>query len=173
MIKAQTTKYIGIKKFYFDRILKGIITIGNLIYSNKIILDFGCGEKRLEFLLKRKIHNYDIKPEYSEIKDYLSLNFDIIIINHVLMYFTKTEIKNFFEEILKKNPNCEFIIGIGKQNFLSKILKNLTFNFKAHEGTMSNYSDQLEVIKKYLYIMKKKNICFMTDIFYAKFNETN
>ena len=39
------------------------------------------------------------------------------------MYFTKTEVDHFFEEILKKNPNCEFIIGIGKQNFLSKILK--------------------------------------------------
>ena len=172
-MRPQTTKYTGIKRLYFDRILKGVITIGNLISSNKLILDFGCGEKRLEFLLKRKIYNYDINPEYSEIKDYLSLNFDVIVINHVLMYFSKKEIEFLFEEIFKKNPNCEFIIGIGKQNFLSKILKNLTFNFKAHEGTISNYTEQLELIDKYLYIIKKKNIFFMTDLFYAKFNNLN
>ncbi len=171
MTKAQTTKYTGVKKFYFDRVLKDIIIIGNLIYSRKKILDFGCGEKRLEFLLKRKIYNYDINPDYSEIKNYLSINFDLIVINHVLMYFTKTEVEHFFEEILKKNTNCEFIIGIGKQNLLSKILKNLTFNFKAHEGTILNYSEQLDIINRYLDIIRKKNVFFMTDIFYAKFRK--
>lgn len=173
MTKAQTTKYTGVKKFYFDRVLKGIIIIGNLISSSKTILDFGCGEKRLEFLLKRKIYNYDVNPDYSEIKNYLSINFDLIVINHVLMYFTKTEVEHFFKEILKKNPNCEFVIGIGKQNFLSKILKNLSFNFNAHEGTILNYSEQLDIINKNLNIIRKKNIFFITDLFYAKFKKIN
>ena len=32
----------------------------------------------------------------------------------------------------------------------SKIAKILTFNFTAHDGTVSNYNDQIKVIKKHL-----------------------
>ena len=45
---TQVTKYKGLKKIYFDKIIKEIITIGNLQSTNSIILDYGCGEKRLE-----------------------------------------------------------------------------------------------------------------------------
>ena len=45
---TQVTKYKGLKKIYFDKIIKEIIKIGNLQSTNSIILDYGCGEKRLE-----------------------------------------------------------------------------------------------------------------------------
>ena len=51
---TQATKYKGFKKFYFDKILKEIIKIGNLELTNFKILDYGCGEKRLEQNLKKK-----------------------------------------------------------------------------------------------------------------------
>ncbi len=45
---TQVTKYKGFKKIYFDKIINEIIKIGNLQSTNSIILDYGCGEKRLE-----------------------------------------------------------------------------------------------------------------------------
>ena len=85
------------------------------------------------------------------------------------MYLTQDEIKELFQKIYKKNPKCEFLIGIGKQNFLSKLLKNITFNINAHVGTVSSYNEQLKIINENLKIIKKKNIYFMTDLIFAKF----
>ncbi len=70
----------------------------------------------------------------------------------------------------KKNPNCEFIFGIGKQNIISKIAKTLTLNFDAHKNTSLSYSEQIDLIRAKLNIIKiKKNIFFMTDIIHANF----
>ena len=168
MKKTQITNYKGLKKFYFDKIINDIILTGNLRHSNKKVLDFGCGEKRLQFKLKKKILNYDINSIYSDFEDYSGLEFDIIVINHVLMYLRKMKSKNYFRKSIK-NPKCEFLIGIGKQNFLSKLLKNITFNINAHVGTVSSYNEQLKIINENLKIIKKKNIYFMTDLIFAKF----
>ena len=50
---SQVTKYKGFSKFYFIKILEEIIKIGSLRNSKKKILDYGCGEKYLEKLLKK------------------------------------------------------------------------------------------------------------------------
>ena len=167
---TQATKYKGFKKFYFDKILKEIIKIDNLKLKNFKILDYGCGEKRLEQNLKKKILNYDINEKYTEISSFLDKNFDIMIINHVLMYMSRDEINKLFNEIYSVNSNCQFIIGIGKQNLFSKLAKNITLNFNAHSGTISSYNDQYKIIENKMEIIKeKRNICFMTDIFLTQF----
>lgn len=167
---TQVTKYKGFKKIYFDKIIKEIIKIGNLESTNFKILDYGCGEKRLEQNLKKKILNFDINQEYSEISSFLDKNFDIMIINHVLMYMSRDEINQLFNEIYSVNSNCQFIIGMGKQNLFSRFAKNITLNFSAHSGTISSYNDQYKIIENKMEIIKeKRNICFMTDIFLTQF----
>ena len=167
---TQVTKYKGFKKIYFDKIIKEITKIGNLQSTNSIILDYGCGEKRLEKNLNKKILNYDINEKYSEMSNFLDKDFDIIIINHVLMYMSVNEINSLFETIYSTNSNCQFIIGIGKQNLFSKLAKNITLNFNAHSGTISSYNDQYKIIENKMEIIKeKRNICFMTDIFLTQF----
>lgn len=171
---VQITEYKGIKKIYFIKILNEIIDIGNLYSDKKKILDYGCGEKQLEKILKKKIINYDINPKLTEIDSIKNSDFNVIILNHVLMYLDKREIISLFDQIKKINPNCEIIIGLGRQNFLSKVAKYITFNFKAHSGTITSYHDQLDIIlKKMLVINSKKNIFFMTDLFYLKFKLNN
>ena len=168
------TKYKGVQKIYFNKILYEIIKIANLKLTTKIILDYGCGEKQLEKLLNKKILNYDINPKYSEV-EYVGgvANFDIVVINHVLMYFTINEIKDFFYKLWKINANIELVVGIGKQNFLSNFLKYATFNKNAHANTKISYSDQVSFLKKNTQILEiKKNIFFMTDIFYCKLNNS-
>ena len=170
MNKTKTTNYSGISRIYFDKIITEIISLGELNLTKKKILDFGCGEKRLENILNRKVHNYDINPIYNEVDNLDSINFDIVVMNHVLMYLSKNDIEVLFNKFLSKNPNCEFLIGVGKQNYISLIAKSITFKFKAHEGTVSSYKEQLEAINNSMSIIKsKKNIFFMTDLFLCKF----
>ena len=166
---SKITSYKGISKFYFEKILEEIIKIGDLKNDNKKILDYGCGERELQKKLNKKIFNYDIRPEYSELENINNIDFDTIIINHVFMYLSEVEIDDLLTRIYQINPSCTFIIGIGKQNLLSKIAKNLTLNFNAHEGTLLSYNQQLELIKKRLEIVNLKNVYYMTDIIYAKF----
>jgi len=52
--------YTGIKKIYFNAILRSIVKIGEL--NNKKILDFGCGTQELKKFIKNKENyiGYDI-----------------------------------------------------------------------------------------------------------------
>ena len=89
------------------------------------------------------------------------------------MYFDINEIKNLFNTLLKINANIELVVGIGKQNFLSNLLKYITFNKNAHQYTKTSYYEQVLFLKKNTKILKqKKNIFFMTDIFYCKLNNS-
>lgn len=165
------TKYIGLQAIYFNKILLNIIKIGRLNFTNKKILDFGCGNKQLSKLLNKKILNYDSNPNYSDFISIDNLKFDIVVINHVLMYLSVKEIKNLFLKIYTINKNARLIVGVAKQNFLSIFLKILTLKFNAHKGTKSTYKQQIEFLKRnMIFIKKKKNILFMTDIFYLRFN---
>ena len=86
------------------------------------------------------------------------------------MYMSRDEINQLFNEIYSVNSNCQFIIGMGKQNLFSRFAKNITLNFNAHSGTISSYNDQYKIIENKMEIIKeKRNICFMTDIFLTQF----
>ena len=77
---SKITSYKGISKFYFEKILEEIIKIGDLKNNNKKILDYGCGERELQKKLNKKIFNYDIRPEYSELENINNIDFDTIIL---------------------------------------------------------------------------------------------
>ena len=47
-----TTDYSFPQKYYFISVAKNIIKIANLKNTNKIILDFGCGQKIFSKILK-------------------------------------------------------------------------------------------------------------------------
>ena len=164
--------YKGIPNIYFTSIISNIIKIGNLSEDNKIILDFGCGIKILSKKLpQKKIINYDINSNYTEHEDYKKLYFDIVVFNQVLMYMDKKEIVSTFENIKKINKNCEFIIGIGKGGLINKLAAAACLNFEPHKGTLSTYNEQVEIIKNQTKILQvKKNIFFLTDIYYTRFN---
>ena len=159
------------QKYYFVSVAKNIIKIADLENTNKIILDFGCGQKIFSKILKNnKIINYDIKPEYTECATYENLYFDIVIFNHVLMYIYPNEIGELLGKIKKINPNCEIILSMGKQNIISKIAMYLTFNFNYHDNIRASYEEQLEVLLKNAELINKKmNIFAMTDIYHFKF----
>ena len=116
--------------------------------------------------------NYDTNKSLSDKIDYKDLVFDIVIFNHVLMYMEDEEILSMFRNVKKMNAKCKFVIGIGKEGFVNKLAAILALNFKAHKGTKNNYKNQLNLIKSNMNIIDiKKNIFFMTDVFYTSFKD--
>ena len=167
-----TTNYNSFfQRVYFSSIINNIISFGELRDTNKIILDFGCGQKVLSKKLKGVIVlNSDIKPEYSDYETYSNLKFDIIVFNHVLMYLYPNQIESLMDEIKLISPKCKIIVGLGKQNFLSKVGKFITGNINAHIETRSSYNTEIEILSRKTKINKiKKNIFFMTDIYCGEF----
>ncbi len=73
-----TNHYTGVNKIYYDALISNIINIGNLKNKN-LILDYGCGEKRLEEKLNKKILNYDINPKYSDYESIDNLKYETVI----------------------------------------------------------------------------------------------
>lgn len=159
------------ENIYFNKIVNEIIKIGNLKKTNKTILDFGCGNKIFSQKLPySKILNYDINPNVTEIQDYKNYNFDIIILNHVLMHMNKKQINNLFYDLKNINSKMLFLIGMGRQNIFSKVGKFILGQHKAHDKSFVSYFDQLNLIKKNLEIIKKKNVLYLTDVFYCSFS---
>ena len=170
---SQTTKYNGLSSIYFNSIIEQIITIGDLNKKN-YILDYGCGEKRIQEKLNKKIYNYDINPLYSEIEydNLKNLRIETVILSHVLMYMTIKEIKKLFNQFYQLNNDMNFVLALGKQNLLSNILKYLTFNKDTHKGTLTSYDDQMSYIYNEFNIKKiKNNIFFMTDVISFSFKK--
>ena len=163
--------YNGISGIYFNSVISNVIKIGNLDNTKKIILDFGCGSKVLnKKLTKSTVLNYDIDPNWTEHNDYKHLSFDVVVFNHILMYMDKKEIVSTFENIKKINKNCEFIVGMGKGSLITKLAAFASLNFSAHTGTLTTQQEQIEILNDYTEILNvKKNIFFLTDIFYTKF----
>ena len=160
--------YNGLKKIYFQKIINEIINIASLRKTKKI-LDFGCGSKQLQKTLKKKIINYDKNKSISDYKDYKQLKFDVAVFNHVLMYMSESEINKTLRNLKIKNKQSKIVIGISRVNLISKIASFLTLSFFAHSNIVSKPSDQKKIIFKHLDLIRKKNIFFMTDIYYLKF----
>ena len=167
MSDYKTTKYRGITKFYFNKLIDEIILIGNL---NEIgdfkILDYGCGEKILSSKVKNVL-NYDINPHYNEIDDISKANFNVVVMNHVLMYMSIQDIEKVFKDFLKKK-NLKFIFGLGTNNIVVQTIAKIIYNKDAYKGTKSTFIDQENVINKFFKIIKKKNIYFATDLLLAE-----
>jgi len=167
-MKNITTNYEGVFSFYYKKIIKQIIKIGDLKKNTKI-LDFGCGTKQLEkHLLSNNVINYDIDRKYSEVENYNDLNYDIIVVNQVFMYMSMNEIENFLSKEKKKNINTKLVVAISKHNFLVKVLKKIFFQKKL-DYVKSTYDQQITTLNKFTYIKKVDTLFYNLKIYLLSF----
>ena len=155
-----TTPYKGLSKFYFEKIIDTIIIDGNLSKKNLNILDYGCGLKFLEKRLNKKIFNYDIDKNLTEIFKWNTRAYDIVVLNHVIMYMSENEFFNLLKKIKDKNKKCKIIIGLGRESMLNKFLAYLMLRFDHLKNTKMNYKKQIKLIFRNLKIIQKKKHIF-------------
>lgn len=168
------TEYKFPQKFYFERIIKRIcFHILNSNFNQPKIIDYGCGLSTLELFLNKydpsiSVEGYDIDQNLSKLSSPFLEPYDIWVINHVLMYMDANEIAALFERIKNLNKNASLIIGISRQNLISKLGAYL-LSPQAHDGTVSSPSIQKECIDQNLVIYSQERIFTMTDLFVCKF----
>jgi hypothetical protein len=161
------TTYTGLYKIYGRRRLKVISQLGRFHLNNdKVLLDFGCGNKELKnYVFSMQYNGFDIDPVLTTIKDWQSLKIHTFVANDVLCYFTRKELSELFK-ILKKHETIEqIIIGVAIQNNLSKFFKFLFGKKNAHDGTISNYPVQRIAITENFKIKKIKRIFWVSELY--------
>lgn len=171
LYKKIYSEKFSIYGIYFKSIFFSIFSILNKIKDKKTILDFGCGEGYLKKILikKESIHeiiNYDVIRTKSEVESHDDLNYDIIVASHVFCLFTKDQLEFFLKKEIDKNPKIKFIVAIGKQNFLSKLVQFLSNKRGANSFNNLNGEEEFKIINKVKRLKFKKNIFFMTDVCY-------
>lgn len=165
--------YVGLKRFYFYRVLKKVIEIGDLRNRKIKILDFGCGTGKLKTLLPQKVINYDINPELTEVSDWRKAKFNVVVANAVFYLMTEKELRIFLSELYKYNPKLELIFVTSKRNIINQVLKYLSSEHDAWDDTTLQREDELKILTDKMKIIKKINVYFMAEVYLMKFKIKN
>mgnify|MGYP001199375599 CR=1 FL=1 len=144
--------------YYFLFIYYLISKITN--FNNKKILDYGGGQGFLKQYLKKKykcnIRIFDIIDKFSELKNWKSFNFDIIIFCQVVCLLKKNEFNEIIK-FLKKKRKIQIITAFSKQTFINKLFAVILGHKDAHDGTLTPPEIEKKTFLKNFSIMKKYN----------------
>lgn len=104
---------------YFDSILE---LNKKFIKPEQTVLDFGCGQKRIKKILPENNYTgYDIDPLLSDLKEYPSNSYDVVISNHCLEHMSMNQLDEFIHYI-ETYPPKKLIISLPLENKLSQLL---------------------------------------------------
>ena len=160
LLKNHVTKGNFLSNYYFELIY--FLISNSIDYKNKVVLDFGGF---LEFLKKKlikkgaKIIIYDKVKELSEINDYKTVNFDIIIFCQVLMYIDENEVKKIFDYLNSLDREIIIITCFSQQTLVNKVFGYLLGHPNPHKDTVLFPDRENEIFKKFF--IKKKRIKFL------------
>jgi len=163
------TYYGKISGLYFKKILKSIITIGQLKSRKIKILDFGSGYGVLKRMLQSSnanITNYDIEKDLTDVDDWRDIKFDLMIANAVFYSFNPNELINLLKE---HNNRLELIVGIGRQSFLNKIGMLVLGKRDAHSKTKLTPQEELKILQTYMHVISHKSVWCLADVYLLKF----
>ena len=167
------TKYGYISSIYFNNIFDNIINIISRNNKKKIkLLDFGCGNSYLKKRSKNKrlkIIGYDVVKELSDVKNWKTVKFDYFVCCHVFVYLKKKKIENIIKYIKNNHPKAKVIVAITKQGWLNKIGAFILNEPNAHTNFNLTPEEEINILCKYMKIIKKKNIFCLTDIYLLEF----
>lgn len=155
---------MGLEKIYYSKVLNSVIDIGHLPLMNTI-LDFGCGTKELSKRLRGvSVYNFDRNPRFNEMTDYMELEYDIIVVNHVLEHMDFHEIYKTLKNFIK--ISSRLIVGLPTENIISKIGMILLNKTHEHDDHKTDYKTVLHFIRRYYNLVKEKNVWTLTNITY-------
>jgi|LakMenE01Jun11ns_1017448.scaffolds.fasta_scaffold9388983_1 hypothetical protein len=148
--------YKILAEYYFNKTIKSVIKIGNIDKKKNIILDFGSGYGRLKKNIQNaKVLNYDKIRDFTDTKNWKRLDFNIFVANQVFYEMKSKQIHAIFHFLKNFKKKTAIIIGISKQNFISKIAKNFLGYKYAHNKTILSLKDQLKIFDRYCIKLKE------------------
>lgn len=164
------TLYSGLSKFYFRQLLMQIVKIGKLDREGITILDFGCGRGELKRILTdANVIGYDIIPSLSDVTDWRSVDFDVLVANEVFYSFNECDLEILLNELRTKNLALEIVVGISRQGLLNNIGKYLLGRADAHSATQIGPRDELAILEKYCNIKNRKNVLSLANVYSLSF----
>lgn len=161
--------YSGLKGVYFYRILKTIIALGKLDKTDKTILDFGSGTGKLKELLGNKVVNFDVIPSQSDVADWRKIKFDYFVANEVFYLLTTRQIEKILSQIKKINPLANLIVGVARENSVSKVLALLAGEPDAHADNKTSPKKQISLLLEHLNVIEKKTVFGLCDVYLLAF----
>jgi len=151
--------YTGIKGFYFRKLLRTLIEVGDL--DHRRVLDFGCGTQELKKLLTHSNYiGYDINPQLSDVQILDGVAFDIMVANEVFYEMPERDIEAVLEQI---RPHL-LLVGISRQGILNKIGAALLYP-TAHDKTLHAPAQELEILQRRYRIVAQKDVWWLADVY--------
>ena len=165
VIKLNDSRYKGLVRIYFRKVMETMIGFGGLGNEEGLILDFGCGSSPLKKILPDKdIVGYDIIDELSDVRDYSALRPSVIFCNGVFVYLTEEELRNVFDDFRKMNSDAKLVVCNSKLNLISKIGKYLVRRGKAHDSVKIDYRKINKIISNECNLLKRKAVFNMCEV---------
>lgn len=161
--------YRGFSGIYFRRILRTIVSIGDLTRRPVTVLDYGCGTGRLKKLLGGKVVGYDVLSDLSDVSDWRAVPFDVVVANEVFYLFTREQLEGFLDEVRRVNPRAELIVGISRQGLLNNVAKRLARFTAAHAGTNLSPAEERETLESRMRVTARRGVWFMCDVLRLSF----
>lgn len=168
------TQYVGFGGFYSRYLLKQIIKTGDLGKSKATILDFGCGNGELKGLLGgSSVIGFDIIPALSDVADWRSVKFDVLVSNQVFYSFSESDLDELLRELKSRDPKLRLIVGISRQGILNNIGKYLLGKSDAHSRTQISPKREKEILKRYCDILQRKRVLGLADVYLLSFKSSS
>lgn len=134
------------------------------IFSNEIVLDFGCNKRPLKKLLPGSMNyvGYDIDSKYTEIENYKTINPDIVIASHVLEHMSDEEIYMLCRWI--KSTNCKkFIVALPLEHLPASLAQYIFGSyFKIKTIHINNWVNIFRILNQYFTNTKLETVWHMT-----------
>ena len=164
------TSYSGISQFYFKHLLRTIIRVGRLTRPAISILDFGCGKGELKRMLpSANVIGFDIIPALSDVSDWRSVDFDVLVANEVFYSFTEEELTALLQALREKNKDLVIVVGISRQGLLNKLGKYLFGKPDAHSATKIGPKKEKDILQRFCRINRKTNVFYLADVYVLTF----
>jgi hypothetical protein len=161
----KATEYSGMTQFYFDKILRTSIEIGDLDNEARTILDFGCGHQRLKLLSSNKnIVGYDRIKNLTDIDDWTSVAFNTFVAVEVLCVMTSFEIRHVMETLLTLEEVDRLVIGSSRLGRLNKLGMLVTGRSNAHDYVKTTPAQEAKIILDYFKASNTRSIYGLCDV---------
>jgi hypothetical protein len=171
--EAGVTSYRGISATYFHSVLRVILKILSSIETkDSKILDFGCGLGLLRAAasaeVAEKIVNFDIIPELSDVEDWRSIDFSVLVANQVFYSFSIESLEELALGLSKRHSLEYLVVGISRRGFLNKLGLFLLTGTTSYPLAKLTATEELQLLSKYFSVQSVHSVLCLTDVYLMK-----